>query len=183
MLVAASAGLLAGCGYVPVATPNLSRAVAPAGLRQLGYSLPGYQVKLKVPSNWYTTGGRGSLVAVTSSGHAVIALWHYASSASPPSTQAQLNAERGTLLAAIRGSDPGFKLLAGLSTTVDAHPAIAIAGIETVNGYLREVSSEHIYLAGGELVLDEYAPPSSFATIFRLVFDPVRASLTLIPTS
>jgi hypothetical protein len=183
LLASVASALLVGCGYTPVATPNLSRAATSTGLRQLGYSLPGYQVKLKVPRNWYTTGGRGSLVAVTTSGHAVIALWHYASSAAPPSTQTQLSAERGTLLAAIRRSDPGFKLLAAVATALDSHPAIAIAGIETVNGYLREVSSEHIYLTGGELVLDEYAPPSSFATIFRQVFDPVRASLTLIPAS
>jgi len=181
LLTAATAVLLGGCGYTPAAAPNLSQASVPQGFRQFSYPLPGYQVKLKAPSNWYTTGGRNRLVAVSSSGHAVIALWHYTAAVPTVASQAELSAQRGALLAAIRREDPGFKLLAAVPTTVDGHPAIALAGIETVNGLMREVSSEHIYLAGSELVLDEYAPPRVFATVFSQTFDPVRESLTLIP--
>jgi len=181
--VAASAALLGGCGYTPAAAPDFSQTAAPAGFRQLAYSFAGYQVKLKVPRNWYTTGASSPVVVVTSSGHAVIALWHYTSSTPVPSTQAELSTKRTALLAAIRRRDPGFKLLAAVPTTLDGNPAVALAGIETVNGAAREVSSEHVYLGGSELVLDEYAPPSTFTTTFQQAFDPVRASLTLIPAS
>jgi hypothetical protein len=160
---------------------NFSQAAVPTGFRQLAYPIAGYQLKLKVPRNWYTTGAHSPVVVVTSSGHAVIALWDYTSSAPVPSTVAELSTKRATLLAGIRSRDPGFKLLAAVPTSLDDHPAIALAGIENLNGHAREVSSEHIYLTGGELVLDEYAPPSSFATVFEQAFDPVRASLTLVP--
>jgi hypothetical protein len=175
--------LLAGRGYKPLAPLELSQAAAPTHFRQLGYPVAGYRIELTAPSNWYTTGAKAPLVAVISSGHAVIALWHYVSSAAPPTTTVALDGERGRLLAAIRRKDPGFKLLAAVVGTIDGHGAVVLGGLERVNGHAQEVGSEHLYLSGSEVVLDEYAPPAAFQTVNRLVFQPVRLSLKLAPST
>jgi hypothetical protein len=182
-LLVALVVLLAGRGYKPLSAPNLSEAAVPTAFHHLSYPVPGYRIELAAPSNWYATGAKAPLVAVISSGHAVIAIWHYAGSAAAPTTTDSLDGARAALLAAIRQKDPGFKLLAAVVATIDGHGAIVVGGVERVNGHVQDVSSEHIYLSGSEVVLDEYAPPAVFQTVDRLVFQPVRLSLKFAPSS
>jgi hypothetical protein len=49
-----------------------------------------------------------------------------------------------------------------------------------VGGQLRRVRSLLVYLAGAEVVLEEYAPPAAFHSVDHLVFSPVRRSLRLL---
>jgi hypothetical protein len=172
--------VIAGCGYSRPAVPDLSAPARPIDFRTLDFRTAG--VALTVPMNWLAGGGKASLVSVISSGPAIIALWRYdrpGATIAPPS---ELASTRDSLLASIRNRDPSFKLIASAVTQVGSAGAVELDGLETIGGHRRRVRSEHIYLNGAELVLDEYAPVALFRLVDHEVFSPVRKSLRLLNT-
>lgn len=175
-IVAALAfGALAGCGNSRTAVPTLQQPAAPGGYYAVAF--PNSRVTLMAPRSWYLTEETGELLAVINSHRAVIALWRYHRSATPPADAAQLAAKRASLLDAVRAKRGLLRVLGSSTTTVDNFPALVLDALERVNRARREVRSTHVYVPGGELVLDEYAPPSQFGALQRTVFARVAGSL------
>lgn len=169
---------LSGCGNSRTKVPDLLTPEAPVGFRTLDYTRAG--IELAVPRNWPVLGERSPGIAVASSGQAVIALWRFPRTAAPPVGSPALQAASNALLAAAQRRDPGMKLIRSGVLTVDGSPAVELDAFEQVGGQLRRVRSLHVYLAGAEVVLEEYAPPAAFHAVDHLVFSPVRRSLRLL---
>jgi hypothetical protein len=117
---------------------------------------------------------------VASSGPATIALWRYRAATPEPVGSVGLGAARAALLGAARARQPKLQLIRSAIVEVDGHGAVELDTIQTLNGQLRRVRSMHVYLPGGELVLEEYAPPSLFHSVDHTVFSPVKRSLRLL---
>lgn len=179
MLAVVAALVLAGCGNSRPLTPNLSLTATPNGFRTVAYRAAG--VSLRVPRNWAILPDRGPLVVTVTSGQAVIALWRYPRPGTyPTSDPAALGHAQRVLLAAARQRDRSLRVIRAGNASLDGNGGIILSELERINGRQRRVRSEHIYLAGAEVVLEEYAPPSLFGTIDHLVFSPVRRSLHLL---
>jgi hypothetical protein len=153
----------------------------PGGFRAVSYADAG--ASLRAPRHWAAAAARAPLIATLSSGRAVIALWRYPArpAGAPPSGFAALTQAMRSLLGAARARDPGLRVLRSGLTSVDGAGAVELDVLERINGRLRRVRSEHIYLPGGEIVLEEYAPPALFPSVDHTVFSPVRRSLRLLP--
>lgn len=169
--------LLSGCGNSRTAVPDLAKPAPPTGFEELVYPRAG--VRLEAPRNWLVSAERSPLVMVTSSGPAVIDLWRYRRAAPPPVTATELTAARRALLAAARAQDRSLELVRSAVVTVSGRGAIELDTLQTMDGQRRRVRSMHLYVPGGELVLEEYAPPALFHAVDHLVFSPVRRSLRL----
>jgi hypothetical protein len=90
-----------------------------------------------------------------------------------------LQQARSALIAAARARDLTLRVIA--SAVVDVHGlhAVELDAVEKIRGQVRRVRSAHVYEAGAELVIDEYAPQSQFHEADRTVFSPLLHSLRL----
>ena len=61
--------------------------------------------------------------------------------------------------------------------------AIELDAIERIAGQIRRVRSVHVYAAGAEIVLEEYAPTALFHSVDHEVFSPLTQSLTVSPAA
>ncbi|MHB8659433.1 MAG: hypothetical protein ACYC91_16060 [Solirubrobacteraceae bacterium] len=168
----------AGCGNTRDRVPNLARPAPPAGFHALGYPRAG--VTLLAPRNWTVLPERSPLIAVIASGEAVTALWRFPRSIAPPADPAALRLADAALLAAARARDRGLQLIRSAAVEIDRAPALELDAIERINGRIRRVRSTHVFLAGAELVLEQYAPVSMFHMIDHAVFSPMKRSLRLL---
>jgi hypothetical protein len=170
--------LLSGCGDGRVSAPQLSATAKPTGVLTIRYPSDG--VTLQVPSNWTVTPEKSPMVAVYSSGSAIISLWRFPSRSGPITATPRLQKALAALVKATRARDPGLALERTGLSRVSGAGAVIIDAVEQVAGRLRRVRSEHVYVNRAELVLDAYAPPAQFPTVDHEVFSPVRESLTLL---
>jgi hypothetical protein len=177
-MLGCSVALLAGCGNARTAVPSAVRPATPEGFVTLTRAYAG--ARMAVPRNWIVTGQRAPLVLTAQSGTAVVALWRFVRRGPVPAGGRGLAAARARLIARTRGRDRNLRLLRASLTRVDGASAIELEAQERIGGLTRQVTSTHVYLPGAELVLDEYAPPATFAAVDRSVFGPVRRSLALI---
>jgi hypothetical protein len=180
LLLGCSALLLAGCGNSRTPVPDLNVPAAPVGFRTLRLSQA--EVSLITPRNWTVTGQSAPLVLTLNSGPAVVALWRFVRAAAPPDSGTALAGARAALVTAARARDRTLTLLGSRLIRVDGVRAVELDARERIGGRVRRVSSTHVYVSGGELVLDEYAPPAQFTVVDRAVFAPIRRSLALLPT-
>ena len=122
-------------------------------------------------------------MTVVTSGDAVIALWHFPRPQAPPASAAALSAARNSLFAAVRIRRGSVRVISSRITRVDGAPTIEFNALESIAGRRRQVLSTHVFTAGGEVVLEEYAPPRTFTSIHRQLFARVRSSLAVIGAS
>jgi hypothetical protein len=54
-----------------------------------------------------------------------------------------------------------------------------LVGQEVIGGQVRLVRSTHVFAHQAEVVVDAYAPPSTFPAVNQSVFGPLVASLRL----
>jgi hypothetical protein len=177
-LLLGAAALLGGCGNSRAHVPDLSRPASPTRFVQIGWAKA--NVGVKVPENWTVRGQRAPLVAVVSSGPAIIAVWSHPRSAPVPVGTAALRHARAGLVAAARRRDPRLRLIRATVTTVGRAPAVELDALEQIAGHSRRVRSTHVFMTTSEFVLDEYAPPAMFHTVDHSVFSPVKRSLRLL---
>jgi hypothetical protein len=137
-------------------------------------------VQLTTPRNWMSAGGHPPLVALITSGPAVISLWRYPQSRPGPQTAAALRRAEHRLIAAARSRDRSLRVLDAALTTVDGEPAVEVETVQRIGASTRRVQSTHVYRPGEEVVLEEYAPLSLFDFLERSVFSVVRRSLTAL---
>jgi hypothetical protein len=168
----------AGCGNSRTLLPALTRPAAPSVLRTVVFPRQGIQ--LSIPRNWPVVNERAPLLAVASSGPAVIAVWRFPGGAIAPASAAGLTQTRDALIAAARTRQPGLRLIRSAVVSVDGHGAVELDSLQRLRGQARRVRSMHVYLPGAELVLEEYAPPSLFHQVDHSVFSPVKRSLRLL---
>jgi hypothetical protein len=166
-----------GCGAHTV-VPSFTTPVVPTGFLERAYPADG--VRLSVPRNWSVTPETAPMVALVSSGTAIISLWRYPSRHPALSSPAQLRGALGALLSAARSADSTLAVDRTGFSSVDGAGAVIVDGLEQVAGKLRRVRSEHVYVDGAEIVLDAYAPAALFSSVDHTVFSPVRKSLALL---
>lgn len=169
--------LLAGCGNSRTPLVFDTRAAKPDGLRTLSYPAAG--ISFRAPRNWRAVPEYSPMVAVLSSGAAVIALWRYPRAQPPPAGAPALSQARVSLIGAARARDRGLEVIRSGLSTVDGNRAIELDAIERIDGKLRRVRSTHVFVPGAEIVLEEYAPPAGFHAVDHAVFSPLRRSLAL----
>jgi hypothetical protein len=170
--------LLGGCGNGRVQAPNLSATARPSGFLTIRYRTDG--VALSVPSNWTVTAENPPMIAVYSSGPATIALWRYRRSTPAITSPKRLRSALAALVRAAKAKDLSMTVQRTGLSSVSGAGAVIIDALERVGGQPRRVRTEHVYVNGGELVLDAYAPPDEFSSVDHYVFSPVRKSLTLL---
>jgi hypothetical protein len=71
------------------------------------------------------------------------------------------------------------RVISARTARIDGRPAIELSALETIDGHPRQVLSTHLFTDGGEVVLEEYAPPPIFRAIGDSLFARVRRSLTV----
>jgi hypothetical protein len=168
----------AGCGGGRVIDPSLTAPARPTSFIEARFPADG--VALSLPRNWSLTDERAPMVAVISSGPAIIALWRYPSGHGAITATSRLTGALAALIRAVKARDPGLSVERTGVSSVDGDGAVIIDGLEQIDGKLRRVRSEHVYVAGAELVLDTYAPVPVFPRVDHAVFSPVRRSLSLL---
>jgi hypothetical protein len=126
--------------------------------------------------------GSAPLVVTLGSGPALIAIWHYPRSVTQvlPIDRAQLGQARTALIAAAGARDRTFRVISSAIIVLHGVPGVELDALETVRGHVRRVRSTHLYLGGGELVVDEFAPEDLFHTVDRGVFSPLLNSVRLV---
>jgi hypothetical protein len=169
---------LSGCGNSRTPVPSLLVPAPAGGFRTLSYPAAG--VSLAVPARWTVIREHAPLLIAIASGGAVISLWHYVRGEPLPATRAQLERARRALLAAIRARQPAVRVIRSRVLRIDQRPAVELNALERIGGVLRRVRSTHVFTAGGEVVLEEYAPARVFHQVDHTVFSPVRQSLQII---
>jgi hypothetical protein len=137
-------------------------------------------VSISAPGGWPVIAQRAPLVTLVTSGDAVIALWRYPRPQAPPASAAALSAARDSLFAAVRARQGSVRVISSRLTRIDGAPAIEFNALESIAGRRRQVFSTHVFTAGGEVVLEEYAPPRTFLSLRRPLFARVRSSLAVI---
>ncbi|HEV3230306.1 MAG TPA: hypothetical protein VGY97_12580 [Solirubrobacteraceae bacterium] len=167
----------AGCGDSRTAPPYVAATAAPNGFSRASFPADG--VSFRAPTNWALTSGHPPQIATVHDGLATLAIWRYPRTQPLPVSQAQLRAVLPALLGAVRARDPTFSVIMARPTVFARSPAIELTGLETIAGALRHVRSIHVFHAGAELVLDAFAPPSDFARVDRLAFQPLLHSVHL----
>jgi hypothetical protein len=174
-----TAALAAGCGNSRTLLPDVNHPVAPSGFQALAYPASG--VSLEVPSNWSVVRQRAPVVAVITSGTAVVAVWRFPRNTSPPHGTAAMNSTTTKLIAAARVRDTTLQLIRSRLVSVGDLSAVELDAFERIRGQPRRVRSTHVFVPGAEVVLEEYAPPAMFHAVDHAVFSPVRRSLRLLP--
>jgi hypothetical protein len=169
--------VLAGCGSRTPA-PQVVRPAAPGGFQTIRYSEAGFTMAR--PRNWTTVSSRPPLVALITSGPAVISLWRYPAAHPEPRTSTQLHQAALRLIATARARSRSLRVLSSATTFVNGYPAVELETNQVIGGAMRRVQSTHLYGRGGEVVLEEYAPLSLFGSLERSVFSVVRRSLSAL---
>lgn len=170
--------VLAGCGNSRIPVPSLKRPLAPGGFQSL--VLPSARIGLMVPRDWPVETLRGPMLAVISSGPAIISVWRYPGAPVPSGPPSVLAGARDALLHAAAGRDPHISVVRSSLVRIDGYDAIELDTLQRLGGRLRRVRSVHVYLPGEEVVLEEYAPLALFHGIDHVVFSPVRRSLHVL---
>jgi hypothetical protein len=142
---------------------------------------PASGVAFRAPSDWLVVGRQAPLVAVASSGSAVVAIWRFPRTGLPPAGTAALKRAEAHLIGAARARDATLRLIRSKLASIDGAPAVELDAFERIAGQPRRVRSIHVFVSGAELVLDEYAPPSVFHGVDHEVFSPMKRSLTVSP--
>ena len=172
ILLAAAVG---GCGDARTAPPNVSRPAVPSGSTPHDYASLG--LEFRSAANWSYETGRLPLVAMMSSGQAVVSIWRYPRSQVLPHGLAQLRRARHALVTAAHARDPTFVAAGGRIVKIDGQPAIDLTGHETVQGQPRLLRSVHVYAHGAEYVVDALAPAAYFAAADASLFVPLLETL------
>jgi len=120
------------------------------------------------------------MLAIVSSGPAVISVSRYPGSSMPAAGTTALQAARTALLGAAQASHPRLQLVRSGLVTAAGHGAVELDTLQRLAGRLRRVRSTHVYLPGEEVVLEELAPPALFHAVDHTVFSPVRRSLRVL---
>jgi hypothetical protein len=181
VVIAACIALVAGCGNARTRVASLTRPAATDGFRTLRF--PGAGVSFSAPRNWQVISQQAPLVTVVASGNAVIALWRYPRTGPPPTSDSLLAAARTSLFAAVHARQRSVRVIGSRTTRVTGAPAIEFDATEVLGGHSRRVLSTHVFTAGAEIVLEEYAPPAVFPKLRRLVLARVRHSLAIVPAA
>jgi hypothetical protein len=170
---------LAACGNARTRAPSVLQPLTPHGYRAV--TLMRRRLSLLVPRNWseLRTEMRPPLLLVVTSGEGVIALSRYPRSAPPPADPAELALARDALVKAILAGHRGVVLHDVHTLALSGRPAIRLRATERIGGELRQVLSTHVFLPHSEAVLEEYAPPSAFASLSG-AFAHVAASLRVL---
>lgn len=170
--------LAAGCGDSRAPVPSLTRPAVARGYRTLRFADAG--VSIASPAGWSAIAERPPLLTAVTSGDAVIALWRYRRRQPPPSSPAALREARASLVAAVRARERSVRLISVRTSSIDGSPAVELSALDTIAGHPRRVLSTHLFTGGGEVVLEEYAPPAIFRAIGDSLFARVGRSLTVI---
>jgi hypothetical protein len=169
---------VAGCGNDRTAAPDVAQPRPPAGSVTVHDAASG--IAFRAPRNWRPAVGAASpLVTTIVSGSATVAVWRYPRAEKLPAGDADLETARADLLASVKRRDPRSRIKASKLTEHAGDRAILLLGTEHIAGRLRQVKSLHVFAHGGEVVVDVYAPPASFAGLDRSVFAPLIASLKI----
>jgi hypothetical protein len=179
-----------GCGNSRTPVPDLSQPVQPSSFRTLRYSgsttalglKRSWSIEFGAPSNWSIVQRKPPVVTVVTSGDAVVALWRYGRKAPVPAGAEAYARARQQLIDVAHMRDRLLQLISAKTVRVSGDPGIELDALETVGGQRRRVRSTHMFVPGGELVLDEYAPLSVFHTVDDAVFSPLKRSLRLSVT-
>jgi hypothetical protein len=166
--------LLAGCGSRTPA-PQIISPAAPGGFHVARYPAAGF--RLALPRDWTAVPVRPPLVALLTSGPAVISVWRYREAGEVPRTPLALHQAEQRLLAAARSRDLSLQVLRAATAPVAGLPAVELETVQMIGHLRRRVRSIHVYRPGEEVVLEEYAPPAGFGSLDRSVFSAVRRSL------
>ena len=167
--------LLSGCGSMTPA-PRVLTPAAPGGFQVNRYSEAG--LRLAMPRDWTVVTVHLPLVALVTSGPAVISLWRYPEpAAAAGGANRQLHQALHRLILAAQARNGTLRLVGSSTGSVAGLPAVQLQTVQRIGQALREVHSTHLYVPGRELVLEEYAPVSMFAALDRSVFSPVRRSV------
>jgi hypothetical protein len=177
VVLAVGVAALPGCGDARTSAPDLTTPATPVGHSVARFASAG--VLLRAPANWRIQSGQAPLVATISSGDATLAIWRYQRTQPLPRTHAALRRALTALVAAVRARDPTFQAVRIKTTHVDHQPALVVVGLATIDRSGRETRSTHVFAYGAELVLDGYAPASTFARIDRFAFLPIVRSVRL----
>jgi hypothetical protein len=169
--------VLTGCANTRTRAPETGAIPAPAGFREVKYSVAG--ISLRVPTNWRAFQGTGSQLVTVAIGDGQIAVWRYARSEPLPVTRAQLDAARQALVAQVERRDGTFELTSSRLVMKPGLRAVELVGQGTNQGERRAVRSLHAYGRGVEVVVDAFAPPQDFARVDEQTFGPVARSLRL----
>jgi hypothetical protein len=121
------------------------------------------------------------LYCVVTSGPAVLSVWIYPRGRPGPRGAAELARARTALLHAARARRGRFRLTKAAITRYDGLPAIQLRGDASILGRPRTIRSTHVFVGSREIVLDAYAPGSSFRRVDQTVFRPVLRSLRVAP--
>ena len=171
--------LLAGCADTRTAASNVSRPAAPSG--STAHQFPGLGLGFRSASNWSYEPGRLPLVAMMSSGQALVSIWRYPRGEVLPHGLGQLRRARHALVGAAHARDPTFVALRGQILRLDGQPAIDLMGRETVQGQPRMLRSVHVYAHGAEYVVDALAPAAYFGPADASLFVPLLGTLRFPP--
>lgn len=172
---------VAACGNSRTRPPNLARPAVPRGSRTLTYTKAG--VTLVAPANWAVSGQKPPLLATVNSGAAIVAVWRYPRTAPAPATAGALDQTRSALIRSAQSRDTSLRLIRSRVGRLHGAPTVILDATERIADQERRVRSIHMFGSDAEVVVDEYAPPDIFASIDRVVFSPLRRSLTLLPVS
>jgi len=172
ILIAAAIG---GCGDSRTVSPTLSRPAAPTG--STPHAFPTLGLDFRSATNWSYETGRLPLVAMMSSGQALVSIWRYPRGQVLPRDLAQLRRARHALVRAAQARDPTFVAQDARILTLDGQPAIELKAQETVQGQPRTVRSVHVYAHGAEFVVDALAPAPYFPVADASLFVPLLGTL------
>jgi hypothetical protein len=178
VVLAIAVAALSGCGDARTPALDVTTPATPAGHTVARFESVGLLLRA-VPANWRVQPGQSPLVATISSGDGTLAIWRYKRTQPLPRTRAALRRALAALLATVRARDPTFQSLRKKTTRIDHQPAIVLLGLATIDGNRRETRSTHVFAYGAEIVLDAYAPVSSFVRVDRLAFLPMIRSMRL----
>jgi hypothetical protein len=171
--------LAAGCGDARTPAASLTAPARPDVFERV--RLPAAEMSVRVPADWLILRHeRPPLRALITSGGAVIALWRYTATLPPPSDRAALELDRTALLDAARTHGGLLRVYGTSLRRIDGAPAVELDVLERIGRAVRRALSTHIYLPGAELVLEQYAPPSQFATVRREAFSEVLRSVRVL---
>ena len=178
-LGALALAVLGGCGSSRTPAPDLSRVELPPGSKTVSY-LHG-AVQFDAPEGWAIETGSAPLVVTLGSGPALIAVWRYPRSARQPLPDSipTLNQAKDAVVSAARARDPTLRLISAATIAQGNVLGVELDAVETVRGQARRVRSAHLYFAGAEFVVDEFAPPALFHSVDRTVFSPLLRSVRL----
>ena len=172
------AGAASGCAASRTPAPNLTRPVAPGA--SVPRDFPSLGLGFRSAGNWSYDPGQPPLVALMTSGQALLAIWRYPRTEPLPVGLAALRQARHALVAAAQARDATFVAEQNRIFRLDGQPAIELLGRETVAGQPRRLRSVHVYAHGAEFVIDALAPAGYFPGVDADEFVPFLDTLRFL---